>query len=969
MSSADESAIPAFKKRKLQRACDCCRRKKVKCDGPQMPNHRCSRCTARRTECTYLQGHLSQKVGVFSSIALHIALSSAILMTCQDELLTEEHLGIHTDGHRSPLTRRDMGGFRPRCSLSRRLRYVEDLESRLERMERFVSKLCPDTDIAKELDDHQFDKDPTHVQPTPLSERSHASGSRVETPLTPSTLTVAPPTPGSPDNHPHSDEEEGDIDREITEGMRKLSVNLQPFRYHGRSSGMVFIRSAMALKDECTGSRPALQGDRQHPWVTALVEDDLPVFEPSNFPPRDLVDVLVDLYFCHTNCHLPLLHEPTFKKSIDDRQHLRNGGFGATVLLVCAIGSRFTRDPRVLLEDSDHPHSAGWKWFRHVERARRLSFAPAKLHDLQVYALMALFLDGTTAPQAAWAVIGAGVRAALEVGVHRKKMYAPTPNAEEELWRRAFWVLVMLEWTAGYAFGRPCSIHDEDFDLALPTECDDEYWLTSEGEPLFKQPPGKPSKVTAFVCMIRLGQMLAFAMRTIYATNKSRAQLGQSDEQWEQRIVADLDSALNKWADSLPSHLRWDPEQENVLFLTQAATISAIFYQYQIAVHRSFMSSSRRESPISLPSAIICTNAARASIQVAEVLRKRTRNATHWNAGLVFMSAIVLMTNMLGLKRSGRAVNTEKDLALVGKSVEVLRSLRYETQFADSLAFTLSDLMSGLTEPLPPGATISANEQDPATNKAEAEHPSSSVATPLEGDSSPREQRMDGPDTPRWQPTPGDMNNPGAGPSFASFTSAHPGPTLDIPPGLDFPLSDPSSFALPFRSYGLGLPAQGFTLAAEGPVQRGLAEQVPPTRAFPHAGAYGFLHLLQHDPAQPQRSSDASARANRRVGQSQFGGGRMFGLEPLGYNPSMPFPPSTVSPDEGGPGANDRAQAQHHFRFADAAMELGGDPADSGVPDFTLMDDALMMMWSSMPSTSGWDDWGASYPNANDAGT
>ena len=53
--------------------------------------------------------------------------------------------------------------------------------------------------------------------------------------------------------------------------------------------------------------------------------------------------------------------------------------------------------------------------------------------------LIALFLDGTTAPQASWAVIGAGIRAALEVGVHRKKMYAPTLNVEEELWRRAFW--------------------------------------------------------------------------------------------------------------------------------------------------------------------------------------------------------------------------------------------------------------------------------------------------------------------------------------------------------------------------------------------------------------------------------------------------------------------------------------------------------------------------------------------------
>ena len=39
-----------------------------------------------------------------------------------------------------------------------------------------------------------------------------------------------------------------------------------------------------------------------------------------------------------------------------------------------------------------------------------------------------------------------------------------------------------------------------------------------------------------------------------YSSNKSKAQLGHSDKQWEQRIVAELDSALNKWVDTVPAH-------------------------------------------------------------------------------------------------------------------------------------------------------------------------------------------------------------------------------------------------------------------------------------------------------------------------------------------------------------------------------------------------------------------------------
>lgn len=42
------------------------------------------------------------------------------------------------------------------------------------------------------------------------------------------------------------------------------------------------------------------------------------------------------------------------------------------------------------------------------------------------------------------------------------------------------------------------------------------------------------------------------------------------------------------------------------------------------------------------------------------------------------MPGILLMTNILGLKRSGRSVNIEKDLLLVRKAIEMLHALRME---------------------------------------------------------------------------------------------------------------------------------------------------------------------------------------------------------------------------------------------------------------------------------------------------
>lgn len=53
------------------------------------------------------------------------------------------------------------------------------------------------------------------------------------------------------------------------------------------------------------------------------------------------------------------------------------------------------------------------------------------------------------------------------------------------------------------------------FDLDMPIECDDEYWVNDNPELAFRQPPGKPSKVAYFNSLLRLNQILAFALRTI----------------------------------------------------------------------------------------------------------------------------------------------------------------------------------------------------------------------------------------------------------------------------------------------------------------------------------------------------------------------------------------------------------------------------------------------------------------------
>ena len=59
------------------------------------------------------------------------------------------------------------------------------------------------------------------------------------------------------------------------------------------------------------------------------------------------------------------------------------------------------------------------------------------------------------------------------------------------------------------------------FDLDLPAECDDEYWSPQNPEDAFKQPQGKPSKLSYFIAYLKLSQILAFALRTIVSSATS----------------------------------------------------------------------------------------------------------------------------------------------------------------------------------------------------------------------------------------------------------------------------------------------------------------------------------------------------------------------------------------------------------------------------------------------------------------
>ncbi|KZT07879.1 uncharacterized protein LAESUDRAFT_724338 [Laetiporus sulphureus 93-53] len=891
------------KRRTAHRACDICRHRKIRCDGERMPNSRCTNCITYGYECTYVEA--AQK----------------------------------------------------RNSSKR---YIESLEARLEHMEKLLVKLRSDADLPKEPDKHL---DNASFFTERNAETGRPTVARREQVVPRTAASLSPDVrPSDPDVLEPSDDEVM-AQHTLMQSFRKMSIEPNVPTFLGKSSGIMFVQNAMDMKQQFSGigydespegaqMRPEiLNGSHQpkfngrHPWMSAQMEERLEPHKPGSFPDEDLLWKLVNLYFDHINVYMPLLHRPTFDANIRDNLHLRDEGFGSIVLLVCANGARFSDDPRVVLLDEESgekiPSSRGWEWFRQVHMIRKSLLSPPQLHDIQIYCLSAFFLQGSSTPHTARTIIGVCLLMAQDVGAHRKKVYNTKPTVEEELWKRAFWVLVLMDRSMSSVLGRPCMIQDDDFDLDLPIECDDEYWTNPDPDLAFKQPPGKPSVMAYFNSLIKLHRILFFALRTIYSITKSKALLGFVGQQWEQHIVAEIDSALNKWIDSVPDHLRWDPKRENITFFNQSATLYASYYMLQVLVHRPFIPSPRKPSPLSFPSLAICTNAARSCTHVLDVQYKRTGTPLHFNMMAYFMSGIVLLHNIWGGKRSGLTVDANEEMAEVHKCMRMLKCIEPQCHIAGRLWDIVYELAFVGDLPLPSTPVSQKRGRD-----ADSPTPSTSNV-PSFG-------------------TPPDTSNPDAAPrniagsKRASRDTSSMSPSAFVQPAMSPQVAPNQTYGV--SAGGIGQTSvQDFSLPIHSdelgrlPLHPGLAmdtqAQPPVDHSWYGTDTAGPSRMDYRMASAPQEGpSTVPMSANGMNGELHPATAPMFTMPELNsYDPTFttmaapyvaahaqqyPFQPESVQH----PGASLRGGAQQPG-------------PESGFPENTLA------VWSAAPSGFEWDDW------------
>ncbi|KAI4522768.1 hypothetical protein K525DRAFT_255306 [Schizophyllum commune Loenen D] len=360
--------------------------------------------------------------------------------------------------------------------------------------------------------------------------------------------------------------------------------------------------------------------------------------------------------------------QPTFIRLIEEGTYLRDRHFAYVLLLVLGLGSRYSDDPRVLVDGTNDLHSAGWKYVSQVTQIRPAMAVRPSLYEVQAYCLLTLWIDGSSMPMGTWTEIGVGLRRAMEVGAHRRKHGKPTRQLE--LWKRAFWVLLCQDVYLSALYGQSVTLSTDMYDQDLCAPVDDEYWETGNPETCFVQPEGKPSKVEYFNEYIKLMEIYLTAMRSIYYTRKPTLTTACPTDQ---QTVTMLDSALNSWSNGLPPHLKWNPKEKDRITFEHAACLYTTYLHLQIFVHKPFITPLNARSKLNFPSLAICTSAARACARVMDARSQRDAVALPQFHVPVAIAGFILVLNLWTGKHASLQPNP-KDLDDVYKCMRMLRA-------------------------------------------------------------------------------------------------------------------------------------------------------------------------------------------------------------------------------------------------------------------------------------------------------
>lgn len=527
-SSSETPSVPLQKRRRVTRACDECRRKKIKCDGKQP----CTHCQVYSYDCTYDKP---------------------------------------SNRRRNPAPQ-----------------YIEALENKLSRAETLLRKFMPDVDLNDPSLDPAVQQEFRMREQSRLraiaSKGKQSSSSSLDAQLHSMIETVGSLDLDEKGDYDFQGNSSGSVFfKRMKEHFRGLL---------GRDYQIPFLPRPPRPTGVATLDSPrSSSGSRVAPSHTMNIYDLPPKERALALCSESLNNATCLLRIVHVPSFYKML-DGLYEKPADalDKEDKRGLALAYSVMaLGCMYNIPEADNPgtpayKLSVDEAIKYYSISRLLLQDITECRDLT-------SLQALLFMILFIQSISNLSTCYGFVGIALRSALRMGLHRHLPHVKLNPIESETRRRVFYICRQMDTYVSALLGFPLLLNDEDIDQPLPTPVDDQFITKDEilipppGTPSFFEAFNAHVKL-----MDILGKVVKHIYPLKGIEQNESESVGQPYASYmiSYGKIKEMEKELQQWNEELP--VAWRPDPEGPVEVVRVRNLLRFAYAHvQMVLYRPFL--------------------------------------------------------------------------------------------------------------------------------------------------------------------------------------------------------------------------------------------------------------------------------------------------------------------------------------------------------------------------------------------
>ncbi|KAJ4472128.1 fungal-specific transcription factor domain-containing protein [Lentinula aciculospora] len=454
-------------------------------------------------------------------------------------------------------------------------------------------------------------------------------------------------------------------------------------RYTGGAASFMLVDALASLQnhnaiDASPESTLSVKTDIQLPFFAPnkifRKQAALPLPEDIRYPSHELADELVATYFSKIHHTFPILHQQTFIgqyiKVMEQKakgKPSKDHGFLSSLFAVFACGACLIEKGRPKSGQGEASEFRGFDFYEKAQLLFWMGTGSSQIEHVQCLSIMAICNATWNTLAQSWINVGGAVRRAQDLGLHLSGRHLPLTHFEREYRRRVWWCVYGLDRVLSISLGRPSGTHEDDYDVELPSELDDAQLaaLRDGALPSYSIPTRK-SYMTGFVALLEIYVIAGKVMRFVQSAKVEDA---KSEEMHEH--IMDLDSELDSWQQNLPSEVKFAAnDTSNSQMFTLCLIAHFVYHSAKINLHRPFIPD-RLTSSSDHTSWIRCLTAARSCIKIGEITQEMLPASHH----LAFAVQYITLSAVLLLRSTAYVNQPELFSTIISDAEKAIKSL------------------------------------------------------------------------------------------------------------------------------------------------------------------------------------------------------------------------------------------------------------------------------------------------------